>query len=82
MAELCPDHGSVEAVLEWCTGDDGSVHLGARCPRCRLWLRWVSPGRGAPPLLPSGVPLFSRANGGGTGAQEVQDSHHPMRVRR
>lgn len=59
MSEVCPDHGSVEAVLEWCASDDRNVHLGARCPVCRLWLRWLATRRGAP-RLPDDVPVFEK----------------------
>ena len=43
----CPIHYAVPPRLEWCrvTGfrepEEGRLHLGARCPSCRLWLRWL-----------------------------------------
>lgn len=58
MSEVCPNDGRVEPVLEWCRSDDGRLHLGVRCPRCRLWLRWVA-ARTRPPVW---VPLFRKVD--------------------
>ena len=90
MPEVCPEHGQVDLALEWCAGDAGRVHLGARCPVCRLWLRWVASGtlprarfRLTKRLaIPDEVPLFSRPKGRDKDAQETQGSHHPVRVDR
>ena len=37
----CPNRCGSTPRAEWCRSDDGRLHLGARCPSCRLWLRWL-----------------------------------------
>ena len=40
MTLTCPDHGRVTPRLAWCRVE-GEFHLGDRCPKCNLWLRWL-----------------------------------------
>ena len=50
MTLTCPDHGRVTPRLAWCRS--GGLHLGGRCPKCNLWLRWLPRDtEGAPPMV-------------------------------
>lgn len=59
MTLACPDHGRVTPRLAWCRSaplrydpPEGRLHLGARCPHCNLWLRWLPKDtEGAPPAV-------------------------------
>ena len=48
---------SAQPVLEWRYMTGGRVHLGAYCPRCGRWIKWVSQTdewlAEAPPLVPA-----------------------------
>ena len=49
MTLTCPDCGRVTPRLAWCRSD--GLHLGGRCPKCNLWLKWLPKNtRGAPVL--------------------------------
>ncbi len=64
----CPTHGVVKPVLEWCSVAANrwyrreTLHLGARCPECRLWLGWLSVFDYPAMLTPTGpVPAYEPA---------------------
>ena len=50
MTLTCPDHRRVTPRLACCLSADGRLHLGGRCPKCNLWLRWLPKDT---PCLPS-----------------------------
>lgn len=38
----CPAFcGLVTPSLSWKVMSNGRVHLGARCPNCQYWIKWV-----------------------------------------
>ena len=38
----CPAHGPVEPALGWSIFSNGTTHLGAYCPACEQWIKWVA----------------------------------------
>lgn len=53
----CPDCGTITPILYWYYMSSGGLHLGARCPACTNWLKWLPQTdawlRTAPPLEPA-----------------------------
>lgn len=49
--------GTIEPILRWRYMAGGRAHLGAYCPRCDRWIKWVSHTEEwlakAPPLEPA-----------------------------
>lgn len=53
----CPDCGPVTPILYWYYMSSGGLHLGARCPTCINWIKWLPQTdewiQRAPPLEPA-----------------------------